>query len=449
MSDPSVAGRVLMGDSLGFHIIFATFGVGIPLLLLIGEFIAIKTNNQRLLATVKSWSFIAAILVVAGVISGTIIGMQFALLWPNFTKFLSPVIGIMLVLEGYFFLLEAIFLAFYIFTWDRIKGFKHWLIGLPIMIGGTGSAIYITVVNSWMNVPRGFDVANGKAINIDRWAAIFNPAMFHEVGHSVFAYYLAVALTFAGVYSWILFRKRANEHDKKHYTYLVQRLLILSLGLVVIVMVLGDYSAKTLHTTEPRKLAAIELRTDTRAQAPLYIGGHLNEQTGKVEGAIEIPYALSILAGNSPDTVVKGLNEFKKDQWPPLVIHTIFDIKIGLAMLLLIIPAGVLALWWWLRRKQRQLPGWSLWAVIVAGPIAMLVIELGWMLTELGRQPFAIVGYMTTKQAFTTSHGALTIGYIFPALYVVLFIVTGTALAVYAKKRRQLQANIAKETKTL
>lgn len=448
MSDPSVAGRVLMGDSLGFHIIFALFGVGIPLMLLLGEAWALKTGNQRLMKSVKSWSFIAVIIVVAGIISGTIIGFQFALLWPNFTKFLSPIIGQMLVLEGYAFLLEAIFLAFYVFAWDRIKGWKHWILGIPIFIGGTLSAVYITTVNAWMNVPTGFDMKDGHAINIDRWAAIFNPAMLHEVGHSIFAYYLATALTFAGVYAWILFKKRGNEAERKHYTYLVKRLSILAVGLVLIVMVLGDYSAKTLATTEPRKLAAMELRTDTTAQAPLYIGGHLNEQTGKVEGAIEVPYALSILAGNSPDTVVKGLNDFKKDQWPPLVIHTIFDIKIGLAMLLLAIPAGILLLYWWAWRKKREIWRWALPVLALSGPIAIAVIELGWVLTELGRQPFAIVGYMTTKQAFTTSHGAVQIGYIFPTLYVLLFIVTAVALAIYAKQRRSA-SNETKKVKTL
>ncbi|HEX4662413.1 MAG TPA: cytochrome ubiquinol oxidase subunit I [Candidatus Saccharimonadales bacterium] len=447
MQDPSVAGRVLMGDSLGFHIIFALFGVGIPLLLLIGEFVAVKTNNERLMTSVKSWSRIAAILVVAGVISGTIIGFQFALLWPNFTKFLSPIIGEMLSLEGYAFLLEAIFLSFYIFSWDRIKGFKHWWLGVPVFIGGTGSAIFITTVNAWMNVPRGFDLKDGKVINIDRWAAIFNPAAFHEVWHSIFAYYLATALTFAGVYAWILFKKRGSATDRKYYNYLVQRLAILSVVLVIIVMALGDYSAKTLATTEPRKLAGIELRTNTTAQAPLYIGGSLNQKTGKVEGGIEVPYALSILAGNSPSTVVQGLNDFQKDQWPPLVIHTIFDIKIGLSMLLLIIPVGILALYWWAWRKKTEIIRWSLPLLAISGPIAIAVIELGWVMTELGRQPFAIVGYMTTKQAFTTSHSALQIGFIFPVLYGALFIVTGIALAIYARKYRS--ADITKKVKTL
>lgn len=448
MHDPSVAGRVLMGDSLGFHIIFALFGVGIPLLLLIGEFVAIKTKNERLLKSVRSWSLIAAILVVAGVISGTIIGFQFALLWPNFTKFLSPIIGEMLSLEGYAFLLEAIFLGFYIFTWDRIKGFKHWLIGIPIFLGGTLSAVYITTVNAWMNVPTGFDMVSGKAVNIDRWAAIFNPAMFHEVGHSIFAYYLATALTFAGVYAWILFKKRGSATDRKYYTYLVQRLAVLSVVLVIIVMALGDYSAKTLATTEPRKLAALELRTNTTAGAPLYIGGSLNEKTGKVEGGIEVPYALSLLAGNSPSTVVQGLNDFQRDQWPPLVIHTIFDIKIGLSMLLLIIPLGIVVLYWWAKRKNKEIMRWSLPLLAISGPIAIAVIELGWVMTELGRQPFAIVGYMTTKQAFTTSHGAVQIGYIFPTLYVALFIVTGIALTIYARKYRTSEG-VVKKVKTL
>ncbi|KTT87360.1 cytochrome ubiquinol oxidase subunit I, partial [Mammaliicoccus sciuri] len=170
--DAVVISRLLTAMTLGFHIIFATIGVGIPLMFAIAEFIGIKNNNPMYIAMAKRWSKGYTITVAVGVVTGTIIGLQLSLLWPSFMQLGGQVIALPLFMETFAFFFEAIFLSIYLYTWDRFKGkWTHFLITLPVIIGGTFSAFFITSVNSFMNTPNGFDFINGKLMNIDPVAA--------------------------------------------------------------------------------------------------------------------------------------------------------------------------------------------------------------------------------------------------------------------------------------
>lgn len=426
-SSALTSARVLMGDSLGFHIIFVAFGLTLPILVSWFEFMGIRRNDPKLIAVAKFWSKIMALLVIAGVISGTVIALQMSLVWPGILQFGGKVIGLPFMFETYAFLIEAAFLGLYIATWNnkRISKWMHWLFGLGIIIGSTMSAYAITSINGWMNLPSGFEYRNGQLANINVAQAMFSRTALVEFVHSMPGYYLATALFIVGLYAVKLLMKSAKERRSKAMA--TDRLIIKKLMIFVAVMfvfsaITADLTGKYLAKYEPVKLAAIELNYNTRSNAPLLIGG-----VGKPDQTIgaphfEIPNALSILAGNSPSTKVQGLNEFKANQRPPLYVHTLFDIKMTI---ITFFSAALLiygAMWLWRRRWVTSRP--ALVGLLIMAPFGFILIELGWMMTEIGRQPWAVRAYVTTQEAITKTHNIRSFGYIFPLAYVLLFIVT-------------------------
>jgi cytochrome d ubiquinol oxidase subunit I len=369
-----IAARTLMGDSLGFHIIFVLFGLTLPILVSWFEWMGLKRHDQKLLDLAHFWSKIMALLVITGVISGTIIALQMSLVWPGILKFGGQVIGLPFMFETYAFLIEAVFLALYMKTWkSHINPWLHWVFGLMVVLGSTASAYTITSVNAWMNLPAGFTFQGGKIDNISVWHAMFSRTAVVEFIHSMPAYWLAASLSVAGFYAIKVAReKRAQRFGGAHKLdwFIIRRLMLLS--------------------------------------------------------SITIPDALSILAGNSPSTVVQGLDKVKKSEQPPLWIHTLFDIKMTLMNALV----AALVLFWLIAWKR---PKWfgsrlSLLPLSLLGLITIAMVELGWMITEIGRQPWAVRGYVTVEQAITKTHKVASFGYIFPLLYVILFAVTVFAL---------------------
>lgn len=428
------AGRILMGDSLGFHIIFALLGVGLPVCFSLMEFLAIRRSDKALREHARLWSSVASVLVITGVISGIVVALQMFLIWPGILDFGGSAIGLGFSLEGYAFLFEAIFLAYYMKTWDKLKGYAHWALSIPVVLGATLSAYLITAVDAWMNHPSGFDYVNGQVVNPRPAEAIFNQTAVVQGTHSIVSYYMTAALIVAAAYAWMTWRGGRPVAGTASTTRSIMRTFtLLAAGLLVIVAVLGDVSSKYLAKHEPTKLAALELLHGTQSNAPLYAGGNLDSNQ-TVTGGIEIPGALSFLTGWSTDTVVKGLDQQPQHVWPPLVIHTLFGVK----MLLVVILAGVaLAAAWVLRKRSitvRKLPRGVLAGLIAAPIISITVLELGWMMTELGRQPYAVYGYVLTKDAMTDNAGVYQLGWIFPAAFLLLLLATIVSLRILLKR---------------
>jgi cytochrome d ubiquinol oxidase subunit I len=421
------AGRVLMGDSLGFHIIFVMLGIALPLFTLFIEYWAIRRKSAELMKTAKLWSYIASVLVVTGVISGTVVALQMFFVWPGILQFGGKVIGVGFMLEGYAFLIEAIALAFYVATWNKIKGYKHIFIGAFIPLGAALSGVLITAVNAWMNHPTGFEMINGVVSNPKPFTALFNQTTFLEVTHSMFAYYGSVALLIAGIYSYTLLRKKSvskTKADTAHF--IISRMAVIAVICMLVVGYLGDRSAVYLAEKEPVKLAAMEILDTTQDNAPFRFGGKLDKETGVSNGGLTFDGGLSWLAKGSTDAEVKGLDSVDKQFWPPLVVHTLFDIKLALIPLLLIVPLVFLGLYKKAKAKAFSKP--MLIAMMVTGLAGIVVTELGWMLTEIGRQPWAVTGHVLTKDAFTTSPGVQALGFLFPTVFVILFVLTYIAL---------------------
>ena len=432
MDDLSFA-RSQMGMSLAFHIIFAAVGVGMPLLMVVAEGRYLRTRQKGYLDLAKRWAKGTAILFAVGAVSGTVLSFELGLLWPGFMKYAGPIIGMPFSLEGFAFFTEAIFLGIYLYGWRRIPPVAHWISGLLVAVSGAISAVFVVTANAWMNAPTGFDYVNGQFANIDPVAAMLNPASLHQVIHMVLAAYVATGFAVAAIHAYFLLRDRQNEFHR--------RALGIALTVACIAIPLqilsGDQSAKAVVALQPAKFAAMEGLYQTETGAPLTVGGIPDNQTMTTRYAIKIPYGLSILAYGSPNATVTGLEAFPHDQWPnSLWVHFSFDLMVATGMAMLAVAVWAAWLWW----RRRRLPDnlWLLRSLVAAGPLGFIAIETGWMVTELGRQPWIIYGLMRTDQAVTPMPGLVAPFVTFTVLYIFLSIIV-----VFLLRRQFLEAKEA------
>ena len=410
--------RSQMAMSLAFHIVFAALGIGMPLLMAIAEGMYLRTKQPVYLDLCKRWAKGTAILFAVGAVSGTVLSFELGLLWPGFMEQAGAIIGMPFSLEGFAFFTEAIFLGVYLYGWKRVSPLIHWQSGVVVAISGILSGIFVVTANAWMNAPAGFKIVDGKFADIDPIAAMLNPASFHEVVHMTLAAFVATGFMVAAVHAFFLLRDRSNPFH--------QAALGLALTVACISMpsqiLSGDLSARAVARLQPAKLAAMEAHYRTKAGAPLVIGGIPQDQTMTTDYALEIPRGLSLLTAHDPNARVVGLEEFPRDQWPNVrLVHWSFDIMVGSGMLMLALTLCADMLW----LKFRRLPDnrWLLRGLVAAGPLGFLAIETGWVVTELGRQPWIIYGVMRTREAVTPMPGLVVPFVIFTAVYIFLAIV--------------------------
>ena len=415
MSD-LLAARAQMGTSLAFHIIFSALGVGLPLLLCIAEGLALKYKDPTWMLLTRRWAKAAAVLFAIGAVSGTILSFELGLLWPTYTKFAGAVVGLPFALEGFAFFLEAIFLGLYLYGWDRLSARAHWLCSFPIWISGLASAWFIVSANSWMNTPDGFVIKNGKIVDINPWQAMFNPSTPYETIHMMLSCYVATGFAVAAVYAVAMLRGKRSPYYWKALR------LAMAMGAIAIPLqiISGDANARFLADAQPAKLAAMEGLFHTTSGAPLAIGGLADPNTGKVYFAIEIPNGLSILARGDPNATIKGLDAYPTSDWPVVeAVHFSFDGMVGSGFFALLIAF----LFWffaWRKKRDWQQSRLMLLGILLTGPLSFVAMELGWMVTEFGRQPWVIVGYLRTANAVTTAPGLNISFLIFSLVYILL-----------------------------
>ncbi|WP_129728919.1 cytochrome ubiquinol oxidase subunit I [Ectobacillus funiculus] len=407
--------RVLTELTLSFHIIYATIGVGIPLMIMIAQWVGIKKQDEHYILLARRWTRGFVITVAVGVVTGTAIGLQLSLLWPNFMELAGNVIALPLFMETFAFFFEAIFLGIYIYTWDRFKNpKKHLLLLIPVAIGASFSAIFITVVNAFMNAPQGFDIVNGQLVNVNPILAMFNPAMPTKVAHVLATAYMTSAFVLASIGAFRLLKGSNHVYHKKALLLTMKMGLIFSIAAAVI----GDFSGKYLAEYQPEKLAAAEWHFETEKGAPLILYGVLDD--GEVKYAIKIPFALSILAHSTPNAKVIGLDQFAKDETPPLYIHYLFDVMITIGVWMTLLSFVFLIGSW---RKWKLISSKLFrWLIVLGGPLSIIGIEAGWWMAEVGRQPWILRGLMRTKEAATTSGQVDVMLLLFSGLYIILAI---------------------------
>ena len=426
------AARAFMGITMAFHIFFALFGVGIPLMVSLAELIGIVRKDSDFIVMAKRWTFAMTVLFIAGAISGTIISVLFAVLLPPFMSFISKVVILPFSLETYAFFLEAIFLGIYAYSWTKFKNqWVHWLTSLPLIIGSAASAFFITTVNAFMASPQGFTYANGIISNVNQWAAMFNAATATKTSHSILAYYATTALTFASVAMFQYLRKKKRDESTHRYA---EKMVILSLGIALIfslaVVATGDSSARFVAESNPAQLAAAEGVMQTSRDVPFIIGGDVSS-SGVKEGII-IPGLLSMLVGGSRNTLIVGLDAVSPSLWPPLVVHSYFDGMVGIGILMLIVP--IVFFIFWKRRIRWTFSKAMAGLIVLTGILSVIATELGWMFSEEGRQPYTIRGIMLTSNAFTSSPTVMAYAVLFPIFYVILMTVTAWVLFSHYRK---------------
>jgi cytochrome d ubiquinol oxidase subunit I len=423
MSD-LLAARLQMGMSLVFHIVFAVIGIGMPVLMVVAERRWHRTHDPVHLDIAKRWARGTAILFAVGAVSGTVLSFELGLLWPGFMRFAGPIIGMPFSLEGFAFFTEAIFLGVYLYGWDRVSPAAHRFAGLMVAASGALSAIFVVIANAWMNAPTGFDLVDGRVTDVRPLAAMANPAALPQVIHMVLAAYAATGFAVAGIHAGLILRGRRAAFHRHALTIG----LLVGAPAAILQPLSGHFAATRVARTQPAKLAAIEALFETRSAAPLVIGGWPDVAARRVRFGLPIPYGLSLLAFEDPHATVSGLDAVPRADWPNVpIVHLSFDVMVGFGTYL-----ALLALWAvWLARKRVDMatrPGF-LRAVVLGAPMGMLAIETGWLVTEMGRQPWIIQGVLRTSQAVTPMPGQPFRTGVFALVYLFLAVVVVVLLS--------------------
>jgi cytochrome d ubiquinol oxidase subunit I len=396
--------RQMQALSLAVHIPLVCFGIAFPTLILFCEWRYLRTGDAVFRTLARRWSKVMLALFAVGVVTGTILSFELGLLWPEFMARFGNVFGLGFTLEGFSFFVEAIFIAIYVYGWDRIPPRLHFLSGVPVAIAGVAGSMFVISVNAWMNHPSGFMLADGAAVDEHPWAALFgNSYLWHEFVHMYFAGYIVAGFLIAVPYAWGFLRGRWGRYRRTALTVAVSAAAIAAPLQVVI----GDWAAREVATVQPVKLAAIEGLGQTTRGAPEHLLGWYDGH--EVVYGLEVPRLLSLLAFHNPDATVQGLNTVPPDELPPVNVERYaFQTMVGIGTLLAVL--GLVFLYIRLRRKRLPRSRWFYRAAVLAGPLSVVALIAGWITTEVGRQPWIVHGVMRTGQAVTGASG-IPIGY--------------------------------------
>src|SRR6516164_6811318 len=426
-----VPARAQMATTLGFHIILACLWIALPAIVLLAEFIGLRRSDETAMRLARRWSQAMGVLLAVGAVTGTVLSFEMGLLWPGLMRQYGSVLGFPFGVEGIFFFLEAIFAGIYLWGWRRLPGWAHWWSGMPIAVSGILGAMSVIAVNSWMNTPGGFTQQNGRITSVNAWQVFFSRSATYEMPHMILAAYMVTGFLVASVYAVGILRGR---RDRYHYTGFALGFIPAAI-LTPFQIFVGDTAARAIAHDQPVKFAAMEYVTQTSRQVPEWLGGvYVN---GHIYAGIKIPYMDSLLVGFGPGTQVTGWDTVPPVDRPPVVwlIHLCFDVMVGLGFLLLLAGLWAASTWWRQRRWPRPRLFWALGAV--SGLAAVVAMEAGWVVTEVGRQPWVVYGLQTTAQAATTNGGVLTSLSVIIVVYGVLGAATIAILLMLSRRWRR------------
>jgi cytochrome d ubiquinol oxidase subunit I len=386
--------RQMQAMSFMVHIPLVCFGIAFPAMVLFLEGLWLRTGDPLYKGLAKRWSKAMLILFAVGVVTGTILSFEMGLLWPEFMATFGEVFGLAFGIEGFSFFMEAIFIAVYVYGWDRLPDRVHLAAGVPIVLAGISGSLMVISVNGWMNNPTGFRIENGEVVDVEPLKALFNDNLWHELVHMYLAGFIVAGFLVAGVYAHAWLRGR---RDRRHRVGLVVALSFAALATPAQLLV-GDWAARTVAERQPVKLAAFEGLEETTKGAPFDLAG-----------GIEIPNLLSLLAFHDPNAVVQGLDSVPEDDQPPVgIVKLSFRAMVAIGTALAVLGAWFVWAWW----RHGRLPGspWFHRAVVAAGPLSAVALIAGWVTTEVGRQPWVVYEVMRTEEAVTGA-GGIPVGF--------------------------------------
>jgi cytochrome d ubiquinol oxidase subunit I len=394
-----LAARQMQALSFAVHIPLVAFAISFPAMVLFVEWLHLRTRDEVYRTLARRWTRIMVALFAVGVITGTVLSFEMGLLWPNFTATFGSVFGVGFAIEGFSFFLEAIFIGIYVYGSGRLSPRAHLLSGIPIVITGFTGSLMVISVNAWMNHPGGFQLHGGQVTHVDPFRALFaNTYLWHELIHMYLAGYIVSGFVLAAAYAFVRLRGRWGRYER---TALAIPLTVAALAAPVQVLV-GDWAARDVATTQPTKLAALEGLYQTTSGAPEHVLGWYTDN--QVKFGIAIPHLLSLLAFHSWNARVQGLRAVPANQRPPVnVVRVAFQLMVGIGTLLAVL--GLIYVVAWVRRRRLPESVWFYRALLLAGPAAVVALISGWVVTEVWRQPWVVYRVMPTASAVTGAHG--------------------------------------------
>jgi cytochrome d ubiquinol oxidase subunit I len=423
--DVLMLSRLQFAGATFFHFLFVPLTLGLSILIAIMETVFVRTGNEDYRRMARFWGKIFIINFAVGVVTGITLEFQFGTNWSRYSKYVGDIFGSLLAIEATLaFFLESTFLAVWIFGWKRLSPKLHCLCIWLVAFASSMSALWILIANAWMQHPVGFAIRNGRAELTDFLAVVTQPFAFQIFFHTVSGAYILSGFFVMGVSAYHLLRKQETAFFTKSFRLALTFALIFAVAEVIQGHIHGAAVAKI----QPTKLAAMEALWDTQANAPqvLFLIPDEKNERNLVEWG-KIPGALSMLAYHSSQATVKGLKDFPKEDRPPVALTFVaFRIMVGLGFLFVLLTV----VGWFKRRKLEASPGY-LKIMLYAIPLPYIALQAGWIVTEVGRQPWIVYGLMRTKDAVSpiaTSQVAISLAafiLVYSALGAVAFYLIG------------------------
>jgi len=411
--------RLQFAITSSFHFIFPPVTIGLSWIIF---FLMKKWKSSEDLIweqIVKFWFRLFAITFAVGVATGIVMEFQFGTNWSNYSRFVGDIFGAPLAAEGIFsFFMESIFIGVIIYGFGKFSKRTLYICSFLLAVGTTLSAFWIIVANSWMQTPTGYEIQGGRAVLTDFWAVLFNPSTLPRYLHTMCGAFITAALFMSAISARLILKDKDVEHAKRSLKIAVIVGFIASLAQLG----LGHYHAIQVALTQPEKLATFEGLYETQKAAPAIIFGIPDEKNDRIVGAVRIPGLLSLLTHGRLDAEVKGMNDFPKELRPPLTItFTTFHLMVVLGFYFIgLTGLGVLLL---ITKKLWSLRPF-LWLVFISVPLPFIANDLGWISSEVGRQPWAVYHVIKTSDAasLTVPAGEVLFSIIlFSAIYILLF----------------------------
>ncbi|MEE9434766.1 MAG: cytochrome ubiquinol oxidase subunit I [Sphingorhabdus sp.] len=395
--DALLLARIQFAFTISFHFIFPAFSIGLASYLAVLEGLWLKTNKSLYLDLFKYWRKIFAIVFAMGVVSGIVMSYQFGTNWSVFSDKVGNVIGPLMAYEVLTaFFLEAGFLGVMLFGMDKVGKRLHFTATLLVAIGTFVSAFWILSANSWMQTPTGHEIAaNGQFLPGESWMAIiFNPSFPYRLIHTVMAAYLTTAFVVGAVGAWHLLRDKTDKRARKMFS------MAMWMAVLVAPMQIfaGDLHGLNTLAHQPAKVMAMEGHFESHPDgAPLILFGIPNSKEKRIDYAIEIPKASSLILKHDLNAPLAGLDTIDDDKEPPVgIVFWSFRIMVGIGFAML----GI-GLWSLIGRARKRLYDWHWFhrAAILMGPSGFVAVIAGWVTTEVGRQPYTVYGLLTTAES--------------------------------------------------
>ena len=391
-ADPLLLARAQFGLNIAFHILFPTITIALGWFLLYLRIRANRTGEEWAEQAYRLWVKVFALAFGLGVVSGLTMSFQFGTNWPGFMERAGNVAGPLLgyeVLTAFF--LEATFLGVMLFGRDRVPQWMHTLAASLVAIGTTASAFWIVALNSWMHTPQGFTIIDGEVHAASWLEIIFNPSFPYRLAHMLVASGLTASFLIAGLSAFQLLRNASHRPARN----MLKISLLVAAVLAPTQILLGDLHGLNTLAYEPAKIAAMEGLWDTQRGAPLVLFAVPNATERRNDFAIEIPKGASVILAHDSDGEIKGLNEFAGDHPPVAPLFYAFRVMVGIGLLMLAMAwYGV-----WRSRRGAALPRWLNLGIAAMTFSGWIAVVAGWIVTEVGRQPWLIRGVLKTADA--------------------------------------------------